>query len=225
MRSGRSVVVALALVAASPSPAARADDQRADLLSIQAGDVAVTSENCQYTPVSVTWALASGVTVFTAFAELHRGGQVVARQDLARSGSYFWCPLTDGVGHFTLGPATQVNGYDDRFHSFLFGDDTTGAFDVKYASRVGLSVVRRGSTVTLTSATTRYSLDSSSYVPWSPPATAIQYLSGGRWTTLRTLGPSNRVTLTFRQGVVRTYRVVTTSSTTVWGATSDDARG
>jgi hypothetical protein len=218
--------VALAVGLGSQAAPARADDARADLLSVRAGNIAVNSGNCKYTPVKVVWSYSGGWSVDTAFADVHRGGAIIDSQDLSANSNYLWCPYLDGIGVFTFGPRTQVNVHDAEYNTDLLVDDTTGSFAVKYDSRIGLSVTRAGSKVTLTRNAARYALDSNSFIPWSPGGTTLQYLSSSNhWTTLKSFGvASSRLSFSYSTRAVRTYRAITSSSSGVWGRTSGAVR-
>jgi hypothetical protein len=217
----------VAAIALGPTQLASADDSRADLVRVSAGNIVVTSGNCKYTPVSVSWYVEPGYEVWSANADVYHGGQVVDSHDLTDNSNYFWCPYVDGVGTFRFGPATQVSFSDPEYNELLTTDDTTGYFSARLNGRLYQSVVKSTSNkVTVKVVHQRYDLSRNSYVAWAPSSTKLQYqLSNGSWYTYKTLGNTGSTgTYSFYTAATRNYRAVSTSAWNVWGRTSATVR-
>ena len=222
---------ALALLAASfalvPGGQASADDGRADLMGVHAANIAISSGNCKYTPVTVDWYVEPGYQVWSADADVYRGSQVVDSWDVSANGNFLWCPYVDGVGTFRFGPGTQVSFVDADYNQYLATDDTVGGFSARLLGRLYQSVSKTtGNKVTVKLIHQRYDLSSNTYVPWAPTSTRLQYqLSNGTWYTYKTLGNTGSTgTYSFYTAATRNYRAISASSYSVWGRTSATVR-
>jgi len=134
--------------------------------------------------------------------------------DSANWDVYDW----DHTGRYNI-EAEPGSSWDTEYNDLT---QNTATSIVRFGSRTGLSVSRRGSYVTLRAHVTRYRSSAEAFRPWRK-ATRLQYRSAdGAWHTLktRTTARNGYVSVRLRAPHARVYRASTTGISTTWGSSS-----
>ncbi|MDO9380633.1 MAG: hypothetical protein Q7T56_17445 [Nocardioidaceae bacterium] len=202
---------------AAPASAAR---KAPYITKIASNDVVVSSKAAQKVTTAFNFRSVPAGTA-SARSNISRGGKVltVSTYGSTSRGSFTYRPAY-GRGAFVVGPTTFYDAAGQR----LAGDDARATFHVRSDSRGKLKISSTGSSKRAKANVRIWSTAKGRYV--SAKRVRLQVLSGGSWTTKKTIKLNAKGTgyYSFRSSTAKKYRIVLKTTATVAGAKTSGLR-